>query len=80
MHRNRYVVRPGVTHVLGRVVTAGEDLWLTAGEATTPLGLRQVARPEDLAAEAVPRHPLDHDGDGRPGGSRRGARRRKGRG
>lgn len=29
------------------------------------------------AAAKVGRHPLDHDGDGRKGGSRKGSRRRK---
>jgi hypothetical protein len=32
---------------------------------------------DEVTAGVAPRHPLDHDGDGRPGGSKPGRRRKK---
>lgn len=105
MLRNRYVAtaKAATMMVLGRRVRPGQDLWLTEGEARTPLGLGLVSAPnpaqepasapaghQDTAqaaepaqapvlADPAPVDPLDHDGDGKKGGSLPG-RRRKGRG
>ncbi|MBB4042014.1 hypothetical protein GGR34_003699 [Microvirga flocculans] len=71
--RIRYLVAdtlaPG-EKVLGRRVRPGQELWLTAGEATTPLELGQIALPR------IERDPLDHDGNGQKGGSLPKAKRR----
>jgi len=113
MQRDRYVVtEKGAAQgrLFGRTVAEGQELWLTEGEATTPLeqGFIQnsnesVTKPElvefikpqsmgkseaslllivgqsngPLSVLDPPRDPLDHDGNGRKGGSLKGSRHRR---
>jgi len=116
MLRYRYVVTgEGAArgYLFDRTVAEGQELWLTEGEATTPLeqglienGSEPLPAPEtvtvqgaDIQADRIVfskpqnmgksdigllptignavRHPLDHDGDGRKGGSLKGSHRRR---
>ena len=47
----------------------GVDYLIVGGEAELADALRGGWREGLEAQEAAPRHPLDHDGDGEPGGS-----------
>lgn len=49
----------------------------SAVKAAAPVQNKAAPVPENKGAETTKRHPLDHDGDGRPGGSLKGKRRSK---
>lgn len=82
MKHHRYLVLdPAAQVVAGASVSADRMVDLTVRAARYPLdqGLIEPAPPESappLPADPA-RHPLDHDGDGRPGGSLPGPRRRR---
>lgn len=82
MKHSRYrVLDPAAQVVAGAPVSPDRTVDLTAREARYPLdqGLIELASPEaapEIPADP-PHHPLDHDGDGRPGGSIPGQRRRR---
>jgi hypothetical protein len=79
--RQRYrVLDADAQSVAGQPVTSERLVDLTAREARYPLdqGLIEPApAQESPVIEDAPRHPLDHDGDGRKGGSLPGSRRRR---
>ncbi|MDP2358641.1 MAG: hypothetical protein Q8M31_21660 [Beijerinckiaceae bacterium] len=79
--RQRYrVLDADAQSVTGQAVTPERMVDLTAREARYPLdqGLIEPApAPSPPVIEDAPRHPLDHDGDGRKGGSLPGPRRRR---
>lgn len=75
MNRNRYfVTEVGAAQgaILGRRVSTGQELWLTDGEAATPLERGFVA---SEAPEPV-RNSIDHEVKGRKGGSLKRPQRR----
>lgn len=57
------------------MATAPWDMWLYKGQEAR-LFLEGEELPQGWRDR--PGHPLDHDGDGRPGGSLKGSRRKKG--
>jgi len=82
MKHNRYLVLdPAAQVVAGAPVTADRTVDLTVRAARYPLDQGIIAPAPLESAPAVPadppHHPLDHDGDGRPGGSLPGPRRRR---
>ena len=80
--RQRYrVLDAAAQSVAGYPVTPERLVDLTAREARYPLdqGLIAPVPPQEppVIPADPPRHPLDHDGDGLPGGSLPGPRRRR---
>lgn len=73
-----------------RRLKAGDSFTVSAKMAKVLVGIKKAELPRQpgnvppppaalvaKAAEVTPPHPLDHDGDGRKGGSRRGSTRRR---
>lgn len=80
--RQRYrVLDADAQSVAGQPVTPERLVDLTLREARYPLdqGLIAPVPPQEppVIPADPPRHPLDHDGDGLPGGSLPGPRRRR---